>query len=221
MKLNTIPELVAIKDGLGNIIVNEDSFEFLLMCLDNQKFNPSNNSQYVIDGYNKKCRKILHQHYIFETIEDGYFLTKRYNYQDKITPWSGDDVYLVYQLFKDTKIEWEKPKNLKPIENESYKIDGKEPLGVTEDGWIIIEPETTPWLIERPMRYDHDYLTISEDGKNNRPWKNTEIENIQKLFNGSHLNKKYDKSELWKEQLEKMDISTIEKYLRKIKINKI
>lgn len=28
----------AIKDGQGNVVISEDSFEMLLNCLDNQKF---------------------------------------------------------------------------------------------------------------------------------------------------------------------------------------
>jgi len=35
----------------------------------------------------------------------------------------------------------------------------------------------------RPFRGDNDYLTISENGKTNRPWKLEEIEQIKKLFN--------------------------------------
>jgi hypothetical protein len=46
-----------------------------------------------------------------------------------------------------------------------------------------VEPEPRPWLIERTLRYDCEYLTISEDGKKNRPWKKEEIDNIRKLFN--------------------------------------
>lgn len=213
-------ELNAIKDGLGNIIISEESFDYLLACLDNQKFNPTQDMQDYIDYFNNECRKILHQKYIFETVQDGYFLTKRYFYQDKITPWSGNDVGKVYELFKDTRIEWEKPTNLKPITTEDY-IKGDEPLGVTEDGWIILEPEPQPWLIERALRSDGDYLTISENGKTNRPWKEDEIEKIAIIFNGYKIgdltNFNY-KEELWKNQLNKMDISIIEKHLRKLKI---
>lgn len=213
-------KLNAIKDGLGNIIISENSFEYLLNCLDNQKFAPTQDMQNYIDFYNIECRTILHQEYIFETLEDGYFLTKRYRYQDKITRWSGNDVGKVYELFKDTRIEWEKPKNLKPITNESY-IFGDEPLGITEDGWIILDPEPQPWLIERALRYDGDYLTISEDGKTNRPWKKEEIENIRKIFNGHTEQIHYDVTELWRLQLEKMNISVIEQYLRKLKLKKL
>jgi hypothetical protein len=214
--------LDAKKDGLGNIIITENSFEYLLACLDNQKFGMVQQKiQVFIDYYNAECRKILHQKYIFETVEDGYFLTKRYRYQDKITPWSGEDVGKVYELFKDTKIEWEKPKNLKQITNENY-IKGDEPLGVTEDGWIIVKPESQPWLIERALRYDGDYLTISENGKTNRPWKEEEIKNIEEKFNGEKDKETpYDITELWRHQLDKMDISVIEQHIRKLKLKKL
>jgi hypothetical protein len=221
------PEILcdAIKDGNNNIIITEESFDFLLYCLDNQKFiqgSPSEN-QYIIDNYNDQCRKILHQKYVFETFEDGYFLAKRYKYQDKITPWSGEDVSKVYELFKDTLIEYDIPMNLKPLsEDTEYPAETPNPLGITEDGWIICEPEPRPWLIERSLRYDGDYLTISEDGKHNRPWKKEEIENIQKIFDGYEVKENgYYKEELWKEQLSKMNNIFIENYLRKIKIKKL
>lgn len=38
--------------------------------------------------------------------------------------------------------------------------------------------------IERPIRYDNLYVTISEDGVNNRPWKKEELELIEKIFYG-------------------------------------
>jgi hypothetical protein len=211
----------AIKDGLGNIVISEDSFEYLLSCLDNQKFNPTQDMQNYIDFYNNECRKILHQKYIFEAINDNYFLTKRYRYQDKITPWSGNDVGLVYELFKDTIMENEaSTEKIKTITTESYKF-GDEPLGITEDGWIMLKPELRPWLIERALRSDGDYLTISENGRTNRPWKEEEILNIQKLFNNEKKEIHYDIIELWNLQLEKMDISVIEKHLRKIKLKKL
>ncbi len=33
------------------------------------------------------------------------------------------------------------------------------------------------------LRYDYQYISISEDGKTNRPWKQKEIEQINELFN--------------------------------------
>jgi len=214
----------AIKDGEGNIIITEDSFDFLLVCLANQKFiqgcPPEN--QEIIDDYYDQCTEILHQRYIFETFEDDYFLAKRYKYQDKLTPWSGEDVSKVYELFKDTIIQYDIPKNLKSLSEDTEYPAESNPLGITEDDWIICEPEPRPWLIERALRYDGDYLTISEDGKHNRPWKKEEIKNIQKIFDGYDVKENgYYQEELWKEQLSKMDDNFIEKCLRKIKLNKI
>ena len=72
-------KLEANKDGKGNIIISEDSFEHLLSCLDNQKFvgeSPPNGDamsmdtneyyeihediQNAIDGFNRQCRNLLH-----------------------------------------------------------------------------------------------------------------------------------------------------------------
>ena len=72
MKLN------AYKDGKGNVIISEQCFDFLLSCLDNQKFVgelPQNSDSFsigiseyiktqkeiqdVIDDFNIQCRKIL------------------------------------------------------------------------------------------------------------------------------------------------------------------
>ena len=121
-------EVNAIKDGNGNVVISEDSFEMLLACLDNQKFvgeSPQNGDslsvgednywkgqediQNTIDSYNTECRKILHQKYIFETKNDGYYLTKKYEHQNDITPWSGEDVELVMEIFKNTTINIERP----------------------------------------------------------------------------------------------------------------
>jgi len=72
-------KLEAKKDGKGNIIVSEDSFEHLLNCLDNQKFvgeAPPNGDamamdkdeyynvhidiQNAIDDFSRQCRGLLH-----------------------------------------------------------------------------------------------------------------------------------------------------------------
>lgn len=71
-------KLEAKKDGKGNIIISEDSFEHLLNCLDNQRFvgeSPPNgdamsmdkdeydnvhvNIQKAIDDFNRQCRSLL------------------------------------------------------------------------------------------------------------------------------------------------------------------
>lgn len=201
-------KIEAKKDGKGNIVISEDSFEVLLACLDNQKFvgeQPQNGDslsvgedeywkgqqdiQNNIDHYNRECRKILHQKYVLRTESDGYFLAKKYEHQTENTEWTGEDVGLVYELFKDTRIIYEKPEKLLPLDGSEEIMKGTEPIGKTQDGWIVVEPEPTPWLIERPLRYDCEYLTISENGKTNRPWKQDEIEKIQELFNKNNIRK--------------------------------
>jgi len=192
------------KDGNGNIVISEESFEMLLACLDNQKFvgeSPQNGDsvsvgnenywkgqqdiQNTIDLFNRECRKMLHQKYVFKTSHDGYYLQKRYEHQTETTKWSGNDVNLVYSLFKDTRIKYDHNsfEDLLPLDGSEDIKEGSNPIGKTKDGWIKTMPEPTPWLIERPLRQDYDSLTISEDGRNNRPWKQEEIENISNLFN--------------------------------------
>jgi hypothetical protein len=200
LKLNNM-KVDAIKDGKGNIVITEDSFEMILACLDNQKFvgeSPQNGDsisvgknkyyktqkdiQDVIDFYNRECRKILHQKYILRTESDGYFIAKRYEHQTEDTEWTGDDVGLVYELFKDTRIVYKETRDLLSLDGSEEIMEGTEPIGKTIDGWIAVEPKPRPWLIERPLRYDYQYLSISEDGKTNRPWKRDEINKIQELF---------------------------------------
>jgi len=72
-------KIEAKKDGKGNIIITEDSFEMLLACIDNQKFingPPPNgdalsleydeyrkiqkDNQDSIDYYVRQCRSILY-----------------------------------------------------------------------------------------------------------------------------------------------------------------
>lgn len=193
----------AIKDGNGNIVITEDSFEMLLACLDNQKFIdelPQNGDsisvgerefyktqqdmQNVIDLYNRGCRDILHQKYLFILEDDGYFLTKKYQLQDEVIPWSSVDVDLVRTLFKDTVIIYDTPTDIIPLDGSEMIKDGDVPIGKDAEGWIICEPEPSTWLIERSLRCDYKYLTISENGRTNRPWKQEEIDKIVCLFNG-------------------------------------
>lgn len=194
-------ELNAIKDGKGNIVINEDSFDFLLTCLDSQKFKPAQQEQDIIDEYNHQCRDILNQRYIFETCMDGYYLFKKYIYQDDIIPWSSDDLFKINELFKNTKLK-----------NKSQEFDNEHTVSMSEQSW----------LIERPLRYDNDYLTISEDMISNRKWTIDEIENIIQLFDGyTTIGSIHLKEKLWKNQLSNMDINIIESFIRKNKIGKL
>jgi hypothetical protein len=195
-------KIEAKKDGKGNIIISEDSFEMILACLDNQKFvgeQPQNGDslsvgkevywkgqediQNTIDHYNRECRKILHQKYVIRTESDGYFLAKRYEHQTEDNEWTNEDVDLVYELFKDTKIIYKQREDLLPLDGSEELKEGSKPIGKTKDGWIAVERESTPWWLERPLSYNCQYLTISEDGETNRPWKPEEIENIIKILN--------------------------------------
>jgi hypothetical protein len=157
------------KDGNGNIIISEIEFRELINSMN--------------QNTKTECKKILEQKYIFNTVEGGYYLQKKYENQNEIIPWSGEDAGKVRELFKNTRIKYEEPKNLKPITDETPIKGGSEPLGVDENGWVVCKPEQRPWLIERVMRCDYAYLIISEDGIKNRPWKQSEIEKISKIFN--------------------------------------
>ena len=72
-------KLEAKKDGKGNVVISENSFEHLLNCLDNQKFvgevppngdamdmdrdeynNVQIDIQNAIDDFNRQCRNLLH-----------------------------------------------------------------------------------------------------------------------------------------------------------------
>lgn len=158
----------AIKDGKGNVIVSEESLKNLIN-------DPVN--------YRIEFEKILDQNYTFSTTDNGYFLSKRYEHQNEDTEWTGNDVGLVYELFKDTIIVYEKREDLLPLDGSEQIKQGDEPIGKTADGWILVEAGPRPWLIERPLMYDYQYLTISEDGRKNRPWKQDEIQRIKEIFN--------------------------------------
>ena len=183
--------LEAYKDGNGNIVITEGCFEHLLNCLDNQKlidkslspFGIDAESQLTIDEYNKKCRKLLNQKYVFGVKNNGLSLYKIYDGQTKVTKWSNVDVIKVQELFKDTKRSRKVPDDLLPLDKDDLVKWGDRALGKTKDGFIYCKPVNEPWLIERPMRYDDAYLSISEDGSNNRQWTNEEIDKIKKLFN--------------------------------------
>ena len=166
-------------------MISEKSFNLLLDCLGDQKFidDPAAIPQEKIDEYYQNCRNILNQKYVFELTEEGYFLSKRYELQSENTEWSGEDVDLVHELFKDTVMDYEEPTDLLPLDDDDIIMSGTNPIGKTKEGWIVVKAEPRPWLIERAIRYDNEYLTISEDGKLNRPWKKEEVEEIYMLFN--------------------------------------
>jgi hypothetical protein len=183
-------KVIAIKDGNGNVIMSEDSFATILLHLDNQKeiFETKRRGlrsgiQQAIDEYKKECKKILLQKYILYTAADGYLLQKKYEYQELNTAWSNDDYHRVCKLFENTERKKKNYKKLRPVTEDDVIKEGTNPIGINEEGWVVCEEEPEPWLIERKLSYDYYSLTISEDGLNNRRWKEEEIEKINKLLN--------------------------------------
>ena len=69
------------KNNGGRIDISSDSFEHLLNCLDNQKFNPCEESQKRIDDFNSQCRKILHSCKVKHTEHLPYWKHFRLNMQ--------------------------------------------------------------------------------------------------------------------------------------------
>lgn len=204
--METTKQLVdAYKDGKGNVIITENSFEMILACLDNQKFvhelpingdslaegeenykSKQQEIQEVIDAYNREARNILHQRLTIAVSENGYYLVKSYDSQDDLIDWSSDDVAKVKELFKDTEIPYIKPENLLPLDGTEDIQEGTNPIGKDENGWLYCEPtEKTPWLIERAVwsMKSKAYLTISEDNKECRKWKKEEVDKIKEIFN--------------------------------------
>jgi len=110
-------ELKIIKTN-DNIVINHNAFEHLLNCLDNQKFvreNPINGdsissketytstqkeTQQIIDNFNKKCREILNSNIVIDTIEDNYYLTRRYLNQE-FEEWSAEDRDMISKLLPE------------------------------------------------------------------------------------------------------------------------
>ena len=166
-------EVKAYKDGKGNVVVTEDYFSSIVYYL----------KDINIQGY---CESVLRQKYIIEPKDDNYYLTKRFEYQPDIISWyDGNTISKVVELFKDTVLK-RKPidiTKLSPITDETPIMEGTEPLGIDEEGWTVCDPGIEPWQIQVAFRSEGDYLTISEDGVNNRPWKNEEIELINNTLN--------------------------------------
>lgn len=149
----------AYKDGKGNVIITEDSFEMLLACLDNQKFvgeSPQNGDslaegpdsyyktqntiQKTIDDYNRTCREILHAGLKPFRDEKKYQLYKRYENSELNLEWQPEDV---------AKIQ-------KVIPNKYF---------------------------ERRLMTDCYTITISDDGHKNREWSDEEFDIVKKCLN--------------------------------------
>lgn len=172
----------AIKDGEGNIIISEESFREVadtLGLISSVLESTIKSSRLMIDsadindGY-IHMNSILNQKYEFELLEDGYFLAKKFPLQSGYIPWNGIDAHKVRELFKDTKLVRDSEPEI-PLSSESSDeapFAGDNP-----------EPTIGPWLIERSSRTDYIYLTISENGRTNRPWTLDELEQVKNQFN--------------------------------------
>lgn len=180
------------KDGKGNIVISEELFGKLLGYVSNNKFT-------------NKCKKILNQKLIFETISDDYYLVKRYEHQSGHIEWTWDDVLEVRKLFKGTRLQrppeppeihndggipyWRQYVNGESKIDESYGND--QPMKADHG----VEPEPEIWYIERNVFSSESNLTISEDGSKNRPWAKSEIDKIEKHFNNLLRKEKLKKLE--------------------------
>ena len=166
-------EVKIYKDGKGNVVVTEDYFRNIIYNLKDTN----------IQSY---CNSVLSQKILIIPISDNYYLTKRFEYQPNIISWyDGNTISKVVELFKNTVLK-RKPRDitkLNPITNETPIIEDTEPLGIDKDGWIVCEQGIESWKIEVAFRSEGDYLTISEDGINNRPWTEEEIELINNTLN--------------------------------------
>lgn len=148
-------KIEAYKDGYGNIIIEEDSFEFLLACLDNQKFVgevPPNgdaveseyeqiqkDNQSTIDDINHQCRNILHQKIQVMIESKGLCLSKKYLEAEDFISWTSDELDLIKSEFKE-------------------------------------------FVIETPMWSDGDFITISNGDNKNREWSVEEINKVQEII---------------------------------------
>lgn len=158
-----------IKNGDGTYTINEEDFEKIFL-------NINNNIE-----LKRELLAIIEQKVNIFTISDNYYLCKSYDY-DKYLEWTVEDINKIKELFKDTERIVELPDDLEPLDGTEDIMYGTEPIG-KKGGFLYCKPQKEPWLIERTLHSDGTYLTISEDGSYNRPWKEEEIKKIQELFN--------------------------------------
>lgn len=155
------------KDGKGNIIVSEDFFSILIGNIDSQQ----------VSNY---CRSILYQPIVIETKSENYYLTKRYSHQSDLISWyEGEEIAIVNELFKDTVLK--RPKRIHKATQDYFEyLDDLEKMEILCCQAIEQQPE--PFHIETSFKSDGEYLTISEDGQNNRPWTEEEINKIREAI---------------------------------------
>lgn len=151
------------KDGKGNVVISEQLFSLITGNIDNIQLR-------------NYCIAILHQQILIEPKSDNYYLTKRYSHQRELISWyDGNGLCKVLELFKDTELK--RPE----LTEEQKQLTFKEEKFYLE--LMPVMPEKEPFKIETAFRSEGEYLTISEDGVNNRPWTQEEINAIQNIIN--------------------------------------
>lgn len=149
------------KDGKGNVVVSEQLFGTIIGSIDNIQLR-------------NYCVAILHQQILIETKSDNYYLTRRYSHQRELLSWyDGNTFGKVLDLFKNTELKRPEPtEEQKQLIKKNFELKS-----------VLIMPEKEPFLIQTAFRSEGIYLTISEDGVNNRPWTQEEIDAIQTIIN--------------------------------------
>ena len=99
-------KLNAYKDGVGNIIITEDSFDYLLNSLDNQKyihefsFTIREENQKIIDDFNTQCREVQHAKIDIVPSKNYWWLKKRFKNSDVDVMWQLEDVYKIVDILE-------------------------------------------------------------------------------------------------------------------------
>jgi hypothetical protein len=69
-----------------------------------EKYQMAQNAiQKAIDDFNRQCRKVLHQKQIVNVSDDGFWLTRRYEHQEELTPWDDKSVLSIKEALEDTE----------------------------------------------------------------------------------------------------------------------
>ena len=102
-------KLNAYKDGKGNVIITEDSFDYLLNCLDNQKFiyefsciknTIQEENQEIIDNFNTQCREVQYAKIEVVPSKNHWLLRKRFKNSDVDVMWQLEDVYKIIDILE-------------------------------------------------------------------------------------------------------------------------
>lgn len=157
-----------IKNGDGTYTINEEDFEKIFLNINNKI------------ELKRELLAIIEQKVNIFTISDDYYLCKSFDF-NTYCEWTVEDINKIKELFKHTERIGKLPDDLEPLDGTEDIMEGTNPVG-KKDGWLYCKPEKENWLIERTLFSDGTYLTISEDGSYNRPWKEEEINKIQELF---------------------------------------